>query len=738
MRRKKIPFATKLTFYVLSIATLLFLCIAIVFGRYSRQREESQAVDYTYALQEILNQKITQQLEDVEQDVADAAQAMRRLRRRPEKMMPELVRMVRSDSLVKAVYVAYAPGYLRGEDELLLQYAGASMADGREKVLTESFDKTEYDYSSKAWFAKTMAAKRSIWATPYQDMSGRTGNHNDRDKEKVVITFAYPMMDDDDVFAVIAADVTLSDLSLNMSNTRAYPESRSFVVGSDGSVIIPPDLSPADLDMLKKNMQAGRRGNFVTTVDGGKVLACYAPLARTGWIICSITPYAVVQQQLRSAMAIMAIIMLVGLVLLALCIRLLMIYVAAPMEKLAMDTLKKNERIESDLRIAHDIQMDIVPKRFAPFAACENLDLYALIRPAREVGGDFYDFILRDGKLFFCIGDVAGKGVPASLVMAITSTLFRMTAVACDSPDKIAERINKVMAHDNDANIFVTMFVGELCLTSGKLTYCNAGHNPPLLVDADGGSRYLPTRACLPVGVLEDAGYSSQATMLDRNQTLLLYTDGLTEGENAAHEQFGMQRMQASASQCSLGSVRQMMEQTLRSLTAFVDGAEQSDDLTMLGIRLSDVGNVSQLVLTNDVAQAERLVPFIEDIGERLQLPASLVMKLNLALEEALVNVMQYAYPVGVEGSIELRATWHPCLAKGKDACKLTFVLTDEGGPFDPTQAVAPDVSLGVEDRPVGGLGIFMMRKLMDEVVYQRDDGKNRLIMAKLYCKNEK
>ena len=246
------------------------------------------------------------------------------------------------------------------------------------------------------------------------------------------------------------------------------------------------------------------------------------------------------------------------------------------------DTATSKATIESELNIAHHIQMAMLPKTFPAFPNRDEIEIYGMLTPAKSVGGDLFDFFLRDDELFFCIGDVSGKGVPASLVMAVTRTLFRNVAAGIESPRLIVEAMNVALCDGNDSNMFVTLFVGALDLRTGHLLYCNAGHDAPYLQD-----QLLPCDPNLPVGIMPDWTFSEQETDIAPGSTVFLYTDGLTEAENALPEQFGRQRVIDIISSSIEGaySPQELIETMTAAVRQFVGETEQSDDLTMLAIK---------------------------------------------------------------------------------------------------------------------------------------------------------
>ena len=257
-------------------------------------------------------------------------------------------------------------------------------------------------------------------------------------------------------------------------------------------------------------------------------------------------------------------------------------------EELKISTAAKAS-IQSELKVAQSIQMSMLPKTFPAFPNRKDIELYASLTPAKGVGGDLYDFFIRDEKLFFCIGDVSGKGVPASLVMAVTRTLFRNIAMHTDKPSHIVETINDRISEGNDNCMFVTLFVGVFDLTSGHLRYCNAGHEAPYIDKA-----LLPCDHNLPVGVMPDMKFSEQETVITSGTTIFLYTDGLTEAENAVTELFGKQRLASvitgftgslQGETAEMGIPQELIETMTAAVHEFVGETEQSDDLTMLAIK---------------------------------------------------------------------------------------------------------------------------------------------------------
>ena len=248
------------------------------------------------------------------------------------------------------------------------------------------------------------------------------------------------------------------------------------------------------------------------------------------------------------------------------------------------ETTTAKERMESELRIARNIQMSMVP---SVFPEIDGLDMYASMTPAKEVGGDMYSFLREGDKLYFCIGDVSGKGVPASLVMAIATRGFRTLALMGKTPAEIATRLNNELTENNEEGMFVTMFICRLDLKLRRLEYCNAGHNPPIIGNADAQFSFLDVLPNAPIGLWPELEYEGEEIEYLSDRMLLLYTDGLNEAENRQQEQYGDDRIVEQLTSLSASSCRDIIETLKADADRFRDGAEQNDDLTMLALRLT-------------------------------------------------------------------------------------------------------------------------------------------------------
>jgi sigma-B regulation protein RsbU (phosphoserine phosphatase) len=257
------------------------------------------------------------------------------------------------------------------------------------------------------------------------------------------------------------------------------------------------------------------------------------------------------------------------------------------------ETTAAKERIDSELNIAHDIQMGLLPKKFPPFPARPEFDLYALMEPAREVGGDFYDFFpVDDTHLCIVIADVSGKGVPAALFMAMSMTLIRATAREGIPPDEVLFRVNNELSRENDSCMFVTTFCGILDTDTGELSYANGGHNPPLHIKHGGGVSWLPKSGSLMVGPMEGISYRRERLLMEPGDGLFLYTDGVTEAMNLQDEAFSDDRLERNLSALQGSGIREYVNGIMADIRSFTGEAPRSDDITMMMLRYNGKAGV--------------------------------------------------------------------------------------------------------------------------------------------------
>jgi len=452
---------------------------------------------------------------------------------------------------------------------------------------------------------------------------------------------------------------------------------------------------------LLDEMAAGHSDIMEIDFPDGPAWAVYHYLPRTQNSLCNICPYSVVRHMMRDKMVNIIWIAMVGMVLLCLLTVLgyqrLQQRLNAKMEELGQQ-MAINQRMDSELQISADIQQHIIAP---PSLTIPSLSLQATLLPAREVGGDLYDYRLRDGRLYFCIGDVSGKGVPASLVMAICCSMFH-AHLSLHEPARILQAINVLMSERNPQSVFVTLWIGCLNVDTGELSYANAGHNEPLWLH-NGQVSPLHSVPSLPVGLFADTQYSEDSVVLSPADRLLLYTDGVTEAETRDHSQFGDEPLYEMLRQGS------SIEQITAAIRHFAAGTEQSDDITMLQL---------------DYQPRQFVYHTIADVGhlhDNLTV-LSAPEHAELAIEEAIVNALMHGHATQVQLSRSIET------GEAKADATAVFTLRYDGLRFDPTAYTAVDMSdnsdmpksLDSPDIPdEGGQGIRLMRRLCSALSYE-------------------
>ncbi len=652
----------------------------------------------------------------------------------PDSMGRVTQRIVHDNPVVVGSTVAFVPGYNK-RHELFAPYCYRESGTGEIKL--KSLATTQYDYPSQEWFTKPIELDTGYWSEPYIDEGGG---------EMLMTTYSLPLRDSKgNVAAVITADISLDWLNELVGNISVYPNAYSVLLSRSGQIMVCPvetlvmNTSIQDLQRnsladnetfndISHSMLSGHYGNRRIKHQGVTSQIYFAPVERTGWSMSIVIPENEIFAGIRRIGVIVKLLQILGIVMLILLLR----SVAKRQYKYKMLNEQK-ERIEGELQIASAIQMAMIPKIYPPYPEREDIDVFGQLTPAKEVGGDLFDFYIREEKLFFCIGDVSGKGIPASLYMMVTRALFRTISAHESSPDKIMSNLNDIMSQDNESNMFVTLFLGVLDLPTGRLHYCNAGHDAPILI-GNTGAGMLPVDSNLPVGVMPEWKYSLQESVIDPDTCIFLYTDGLTEAEDLEHRQYGMTRIKELTQQLQQNgtfSPTVIINRMTDAVHLFVGNADQSDDLTMLAIQYTlhqkDFKFQRSLTLTNDIKRIPRLNAFIDDVCNANGIDMSESMQINLALEEAVSNVINYAYPTGTKGDITIEAK-----SNGE---KMFFIISDTGTPFDPTARPAVDTTLSAEDREIGGLGIHLIRKIMDHINYERTDGHNVFTLIKKLSK---
>ena len=764
-------FSAQLIFFILSSTTIIFVVAFWIFYHFSSQAIERNARTESEHILKILNLQIEQVLRQVEMVPDNLARVIARKIITPDSLYGVARNVVLNNADIYGCAIAFEPYYFKEKGYYFSPYA---YRDG-DIIRALQLGNPDYDYFSWEWYKEPKRLKQPCWSEPYYDKGSG---------QMILCTYSVPVFDNNrELIGVCTADISLDWLSDLIDSAKCSDRSFIFMLGEDGTYIlhnlrerilnktvfdIAEQYDNPELKTLGENMIAGKQGMQMLYREEYLSFVFYAPVPHTNWSLAILLPTDEVFRDLRKINWILLVVVGLGLsVLFFICYRTIR-SIAGPLSKFAssareiahgdfnaalpnicsteemkelydsfsylqselghyIDNLKETtsikEKIESEIRIARSIQMGMLRKEFPTYSDKDEFEIYAVLNPAKEVGGDLYDFIQNGDKFYFAIGDVSGKGIPASILMAITLSILRSLSVKIETAADAMNRLNISISGNNLSNMFITLLIGVVNLKTGVMRYCNAGHNPPVLVAPDGDCRWLEMIPNIPVGVLQDFVYQEQTITLPPASTLILYTDGIIEAENAEKELYGNERFLNAIQKNYQLSAQKIIKNLLSDVNLHVKDNETSDDITMMVMKF-DTQHDHTLLICNKIEELNKASEFIKQIGEPLHLPPTLIMKLNLALEEAIANIIHHAYKDYPETEqIEIVASFN------ND--NFTLKLTDNGAEFDPTRKENPDINLSPEERPIGGLGVFLMKQIMDNIEYERKDDKNILIMSK-------
>lgn len=630
--------SARLSFWVVLAAALLFFGVILFLANVWRSGIRDEVDKDAAQVLENAVLRLDDILDDVERTASVLSWFVDRDLAKPDMMVIHSNNTLRYDTKLNSCSISFEPWFYPEKGEY---YSIFSWRKGLDIVWEQEGD-DDYRYFDMVWYRQSREQGYDGWTDPYSDIT----ELDDPDMNtEMLVSYCKPIFRDNSFFAgSISLDLSLQSLSEELSDVKPYKNAYCILLGGDGTYLVHPDsgklmyhsifsdaqeMSLPALEDLGKAMVNQESGMREITKDGESFYAFFEPVPTTGWSIAIFCPAADIfggydRLQRRMIAAIVMALLLMFFLFVWLIRRQL-----SPLGRLAeeadfiasgnferplpsiqrddeigllsqsfgnmqsslvrhieelTESTASRERMERELQIARDIQMGMVPH---DFNLGKKVDLYASMVPAREVGGDLYDCFVQDRKLYLCIGDVSGKGVPASLLMSVARAMFRVLARQGLSPAEIASRINDTIAEKNDQMIFVTMFLASVNLSTGVMEYCNCGHNAPVLVDGpDKAPAFLDCLANTAVGILGGYKYEGQQIADMRDKILFLYTDGVNEAENAAHEQFGNDRMLACLASEPFQDSRSMVERLSAAVAAHVAGAEPSDDLTMLCLRI--------------------------------------------------------------------------------------------------------------------------------------------------------
>jgi len=525
----------------------------------------------------------------------------------------------------------FAPYYCRDGDTLRYVQLGAG----------------NYDYLTKDWYTKPQELNAPLWTQPYFDEGGgnvimTTYSHP--------LYRVNPHIQTKSFLGVLTADVSVEWLTRELSRVQVERTGYCFLVSDEGIILAHPQSELIMKDSVfslaqrrgdERLEEAGRmmlkqKSGFVPVggaLAGQESFLAFARLSLNGWVLGAVFPRSELLAELSALHRSIALLAVAALILLLAASLFVARSISLPLRRMASATAKvaegdldvdlsgirrsdevgqlaaaftrmtvdlkrhieeltrttaAKERIESELAVAAEIQRSMLPSVFPPYPDRPEFDIYAVMHPAKEVGGDFYQFFLADDQhLCIAIGDVAGKGVPAALFMAVTSALIQSDAAEGFAADEILRRLNRQLCKGNDSCLFVTVFCGILDVRTGELVYTNAGHNPPIRITADGRVEPLPRPGGPVAGLIEEASFRLDRLTLGVGDTILAYTDGVTEAFSAAGELYSDERLLRQLRSLVGKGPEELIRGVSESVTAFTGGHALDDDLTMIAVRFN-------------------------------------------------------------------------------------------------------------------------------------------------------
>ena len=536
-----------------------------------------------------------------------------------------------------------------------------------------------FDYFQREWYKGALkSGNKGYWSKPYWSHV----------IDKTIFTYSDNMLDKmGGLICVINIDFSLEWMQHLLEQFKPLEDAICVIYSSDGTVLTASeDLTGYNPSDLTEDSWILSRQTF-EWIDIEMVIAVPQSYIWKG----------ILWRSLWSLIVLVFAILVVGI--------LIRRMLRDQQENACLETEK--EVMSHELQIAHDIQMGIL--RY-DFPQDEDVTVHANLLPMREVGGDLYDFYRQGDVLWFIVGDVSGKGIPATMFMSATVNLFRSALGHQTSPKAITEEMNAVLSDNNPSVTFVTAFIGRLHIPSGQLVYCNAAHMPLLLQSIDGSVRSIKMVPNIPLGYDEKFKFVEEGCMLGVGEKLVLYTDGVTEARNVARKMMGEEKWIEIVSHG---------DDLLEAVKQYIGEAEPTDDITLMTISKKSAVQPISLHVPNNKEQWPLLRRTLHEYGMCIGIETCTLKKLEMAFEEAVVNIVNHSHATEIELNVHS--------SKNKELC---ITLTDDGVPFDPTSSES-DTSKAIDELQIGGLGLRLLKQMMDELHYQRTNERNQLTMIK-------
>jgi sigma-B regulation protein RsbU (phosphoserine phosphatase) len=682
---------------------------------------------------------------------------------------------LRKNPGVFGMAVAFAPYVFRPG---VLRFAPYVYRRGA-KLVHVSIAGPRHDYLIQNWYLIPSLLRRPVWTEPYYDEGGG---------KVIMTTYSAPVIEGGRVTAVVTADVSLNDLEKTVRSLKVGRTGYGFVLTRWGTFLAAPKkrwiiresifslaerLKLPGLRRIGRTMLRGR-GGVVPVRDwltGRSGWLAYAPVGGGDWTFGVIMTRREVLAPVWRLARVQFLLAAGSLLVLVAVVWLLVVGLTRPLQRLTasakalsggdlsvrvegvrpgdevgdlaeafnamggrlteyLDRIKQEtaarQALASEIEIARQIQESLLPRTWPPFPEHTEFSLCGHNLAARQVAGDFYDFFLvDDDRLVLIIADVSGKGVPAALFMAVTRTLFRDICAASDDPAAALAQANRVLSQENDACMFVTMIVAYYWIGKGKLVYANAGHDHAVLLGAGGRTELFGRFGDVPLGVTDDYEFQSGEVDLAPGDTVVFFTDGVTEAPSSYGDQFGQRRLLDHLNKRRQEGVDHICHGLVETARDF-QPSEIFDDITVMVLRREN-GSVAEagreLTVDADLSHLPRITDFVSRLGVEAGLGPDQILQLQLAVEEVVTNIVKFAYAEGGGRITVIGARVEPG--------ELTIEVIDQGSAFNPLEVAPPDLTAGLQERPIGGLGITLLRRLVDEVRYRREPDQNVLTLVK-------
>ncbi len=847
-------FATRLSTIIVLLVAIIFAMIFTLLSIFTEKLVKQSAEEQSEKALAANIMRIRQMLLQTENAVHETEWMVYSHINTPDSLHSVTQHLVRKNSTIVGSCAALVPENKVSHGKSFAPY---SCIIGSE-IIDKQLGSEEYDYVNKDWYKNAISSGKTCWSEPYFDKDGinkdictLSSPLRDNDGNIFAVFTA-------DISLEWLTDIVNEGLPFENSYALITNAVGTYVIHpkkeriAKGNIFdAPENIDNPETQAFARNMIAGKSGQTEIKEDGDSYFVCYAPINQTTWSLAIVSPLG----DIFSIHNKMSIFMFIGLILSLLIISGVCVFIIKRITKplsefsaaalrisqgyfnIALPEIKVKDEIwelresldqmqynlsrytnrlkevsanqavsDRDEFIASKIQVQMLPPTFEKMVASlpgsqelqEGLDVAATLIPQQMVGGDFYYYQIINNHFMFCIGDVSGKGVPASMIMSANVMLFRCLSRMEESPAKLLTELNKIASESNKQSIFTTMFVGSIDLTTGRFVFSNAGHIPPLFVGVEENVEKLEVDSNLALAIDKDFVYAEQEMQLHRNNLLLLCTDGVIEAEDNYMQAFGESQLIKVVQNNKDSNAKKITEEIIKAVDSHRAMNNPADDFTLLAIKFlkkcenlnpspkeeeSEMKNMNESVslhsqeeeketsneqssiqvaptevvkeeaavekvkeveevkevpvveetppdftdhitLQNQATQIRILERFVQSIADYFKISDDLTNKINMALEEAVINIISYAYPAGGNHQFSIDVEHRASLQL------LTFIIIDDGIQFNPFEQEAPDITLSAADRPIGGLGIHIIREVTYKHSYAYEDNKNVLTLS--------